>query len=134
VPKAGGHLNVGAGGMSTKLKARGQQIRQHWDRLTQDLASLGVAGRDWDPGGYTYYCRPRTEHVRKGNAFLCGDAAGMATRDLFEGIGPAIASGQAAARSIIDGVPYDLAAISAYSCPPGLARRALEYLFVTRRR
>jgi menaquinone-9 beta-reductase len=134
VPKAGGHLNVGLGGMSTKLKARGQSLRKHWERLTGELASLGVGQRDWDPGGYTYYCRPRVENLRNGNALLCGDAAGLATRDLFEGIGPAVASGRCAADAIINRTAYDLSKISPYSCPPGLARRALEYLFVTRRR
>jgi menaquinone-9 beta-reductase len=133
VPKAGGHLNVGVGGISTKLKARGQTIRQHWETVTADVGSLGVGKRGWDPGGYTYYCRPPVERVRLGNAFLCGDAAGLATRDLFEGIGPAVRSGQRAADAIIKGKDYDLGDVSAYSCPPGLARRALEYLFVTRR-
>lgn len=135
VPKAGGHLNVGVGGMSTKLAGREQSIKGHWQTLTGDLARRRlVAERDWDAHGYTYYCRPPAESLRVGNAYLCGDAAGLATRDMFEGIGPAVRSGMRAAAAIARGTAYDLANVSAYSCPPGLMRRALEYMFVTRAR
>lgn len=134
VPKAGGHLNVGVGGMSTKLQARQQSIKQHWDHLTRQLGDKGmVRNHAWEAGGYTYYCRPPAETVRLGNAFLCGDAAGLATRDMFEGIGPAVRSGLRAAEAITKGIAYDLEDVSPYSCPPGLMRRALEYMFITRR-
>lgn len=116
VPKAGGHLNVGVGGFAHKLRARGQGIKQHWDRLTADLGAAGlVRNHAWDAGGYTYYGRPGTETLRHDNAFLCGDAAGLATRDMFEGIGPAIASGRRAAAAIADGVSYELSDVSPYS-------------------
>ncbi len=134
VPKAGGHLNVGVGGMSSKLQSRGQKIKEHWDRLTGSLADKAmVRDHGWDAGGYTYYCRPLAETVRLGNAFLCGDAAGLATRDMFEGIGPAIRSGLRVADAIARGTTYDLADVSPYTCPPGLMRRALEHMFVSRR-
>lgn len=134
VPKAGGHLNVGVGGMTEKLRGRGQRLRDHWGHLTGRLAGRGlVADRTWDPGGYTYYCRSDGGTARRGRALLCGDAAGLATRDMFEGIGPAVRSGLAAARTIIDGRDYDLSSVSPYSCPPGLMRRALEHMFVNRR-
>lgn len=134
VPKAGGHLNVGVGGMSAKLVARRQSIKDHWQRLTDGLATRGVApDHAWDPGGYTYYCRAPYQTVRQGNALVCGDAAGLATRDMFEGIGPAVRSGIRAARTIADGREYDLTDISPYSCPPGLMRRALEFMFITRK-
>ena len=51
---------------------------------------------------------PEVEVVRRGNAFITGDAAGLATRDLGEGIGPAIRSGMRAAEAIIEGKPYRL--------------------------
>ena len=43
------------------------------------------------------------------------DAAGLATRDMGEGIGPAVASGLRAARSIVDGDEYSLADIDDFS-------------------
>ena len=46
--------------------------------------------------------------MRVGNAFLVGDAAGLATRDLCEGIGPAVRSGLLAADAIALGRPYSL--------------------------
>jgi flavin-dependent dehydrogenase len=46
--------------------------------------------------------------VRRDNAFITGDAAGLATRDLGEGIGPAIRSGLRAAQAILEGKPYEL--------------------------
>lgn len=134
VPKADGHLNVGVGGMSTKLAGRRQSIKTHWQRLTSGLESKGmVSGHEWEAGGYTYFCRPPAETLRSGNAFLCGDSAGLATRDMFEGIGPAIRSGIRAAQAIAGGRAYDLDDVSPYTCPPGLLRRALEFMFVTRR-
>ena len=59
-----------------------------------------VNDRAWDPGGYTYYVRGRDDIVRHENAFLVGDAAGLATTDLAEGIGPAVQSGIAVADAI----------------------------------
>ena len=46
--------------------------------------------------------------MRRDNAFITGDAAGLATRDLGEGIGPAIRSGLRAAQAILEGTPYRL--------------------------
>ena len=52
---------------------------------------------------------------QSGNAYVIGDAAGVATRDLGEGIGPAIETGIRAAESIIRGTPYTLDAMTTYS-------------------
>ncbi len=46
--------------------------------------------------------------VRRDNAFITGDAAGLATRDLGEGIGPAVRSGLRAAQAILEGTSYHL--------------------------
>jgi flavin-dependent dehydrogenase len=133
VPKAGGHLNVGIGGMAKKLKARGDAIRPHWQRLTGKLVEDGlVHERAWDPGGYTYYLRPRADAFRRGSALLVGDAAGLATRDLCEGIGPAVRSGLLAADAIALGRPYDLATVARHSVEHGLVRRALDRAFCGR--
>ena len=49
------------------------------------------------------------------NAYLVGDAVGLATRDMCEGIGPAVRSSLLAAQSIVTGEPYSLAGISELS-------------------
>ncbi len=115
VPKERGWLNVGVGGIAARMKSAGQDIRQHWTHLTDALEGSLAPGARYDPAGYGYYLRGRVEVVRRGNAFITGDAAGLATRDLGEGIGPAIRSAQRAAQSIIAGVPYRLDGVTGVS-------------------
>lgn len=130
VPKAGGHLNVGIGGMAQALKAKGQDLRRHWQALAGKLDDRGlVRNHPWDAGGYTYYLRPRRDLVRRGNAFLVGDAAGLATRDLCEGIGPAVRSGLLAAEAIAKGTPYTLETVARRSVERGPIGRALDWAF-----
>jgi flavin-dependent dehydrogenase len=134
VPKAGGQLNVGVGGIAARLEARGDHIRRHWDHLVETLERTGlVPRRHWDPGGYSYYLREPSGPVaaRAGSAFLVGDAAGLATRDLCEGIGPAVRSGLRAAESIAKGVEYRLDSPS-YSAGGGWFSRRLERAFLGR--
>ena len=108
VPKADGWLNVGVGGLAQRLKDRGQDLRQHWDQLIKTIGPrLSVAAAP-EPTGYSYYLRGPVGVVRIGNAFITGDAAGLATRDMGEGIGPAIQSGLKAADSILKGAEYRL--------------------------
>lgn len=134
VPKADGYLNLGVGAMAHRLKARGEDIKQHWAHFEAGLRRRGLveAGTELQPQGYSYYLRAGVEVARIGNAFIVGDAAGLATRDLAEGIGPAVRSGLLAARAIARGEDYDLSAVGAYSLPAGLPRRALEYMLVKR--
>jgi flavin-dependent dehydrogenase len=108
VPKEQGWLNVGVGGIAERLKRGGQDIRQHWAHLTAMLERRLAPGARYDPSGYSYYLRGRVDVVRRDNAFITGDAAGLATRDLGEGIGPAIRSGLRAAQAIVAGEPYRL--------------------------
>ncbi|MBI1732833.1 MAG: NAD(P)/FAD-dependent oxidoreductase [Gammaproteobacteria bacterium] len=116
VPKAGGWLNIGVGAMSGPLRARGQNLHGHWARLVARLRrDKMIDDRPLEPAGYSYYLRDGSGPWQCGNAFLAGDAAGMATRDLGEGIGPAIRSGQAAARGILTGTacaPTEISALS----------------------
>ena len=109
VPKERGWLNVGVGAIAERLKHSGQGIQEHWTQLACKLGSGLAAGACFDPTGYSYYLRGRVEVVRRDNAFITGDAAGLATRDLGEGIGPAVRSGLRAAEAILAGAPYDLA-------------------------
>jgi len=67
--------------------------------------------------------------VRIGDAFITGDAAGLATRDMCEGIGPAIRSGHRAADAILKGAPYDLADVTGASLGGGIASRLLDWAF-----
>ncbi|KPK39802.1 MAG: geranylgeranyl reductase [Gammaproteobacteria bacterium SG8_47] len=130
VPKQDGYINVGIGAMANKLKARDDDIKPHWQRLTTKLQRLGyVRDYDYKPKGYSYFVRGNVEVGRIDNAFIVGDAAGLATRDMCEGIGPAVRSALMAARSIAEAVPYDLASISGYSSDSKLARTLLDFMF-----
>ncbi len=132
VPKKAGYLNLGVGAIAERLKRKGQHIRGHWDHFVTMLRTRGLIpdALELSPLGYSYYLRDRIDVNRIANAFLIGDAAGLATRDMAEGIGPAVRSGILAANAIVDGADYNLDAVSAYSLPPGLQRRALEYLLL----
>jgi flavin-dependent dehydrogenase len=63
------------------------------------------------------------------NAFLTGDAAGLATRDLCEGIGPAIRSGQRAADAILKGSTYQLTGATGASLGGGWLSRWMDWAF-----
>lgn len=130
VPKAGGHLNVGIGGMAARLKANGDDIKPYWSRFTAMLGRDLAPGGDWRPGGYGYYVRPLRgppRVTRIGTALLAGDAAGLATRDLCEGIGPAVRSGLRAADSILRGAPYELGDVTGASLGGGVASWLLDW-------
>ena len=116
VPKANGYINVGLGGIADRLKVQGGHLRDHWRGFTARLAERGLVHKDdYRPSGYSYYLRGDVGKVRIGNAYLVGDAAGLATRDMGEGIGPAVASGLRAARAIVNGDEYSLADIDEFS-------------------
>jgi flavin-dependent dehydrogenase len=119
VPKANGFLNVGIGAKAEKLKKTGGTIQARWDELTTKLEAMGlVRGHPWSPVSHTYYLRPQPlSATRIDNAFLVGDAACLSTRDMGEGIGPALLSGQRAAQAIITGEEYVLDDIPSYSLP-----------------
>jgi flavin-dependent dehydrogenase len=129
VPKASGWLNVGVGAMAVRLKRRGENVRQHWNNLAAKLLSQFAIPMPSDPTGYSYYVRGPIDPARIGNAFVTGDAAGLATRDLCEGIGPAIRSGQLAAKSILSGAPYDLGNATGSSLGGGLVSRWMDWAF-----
>ena len=71
----------------------------------------------YKPAGHSYFLRQNLPEIRKGNAFLVGDALGLATLDMGEGIGPAIRSGQLAAEAIVQGKEYSVRSIPRYSVP-----------------
>jgi flavin-dependent dehydrogenase len=74
-----------------------------------------VSHHSFNPRGYNYYLRQNVTVARIGDAFITGDAAGLATLDMGEGIGPAVESGILAAKAIIDGGPYSLKSVTKHS-------------------
>lgn len=131
VPKADGYLNVGVGGMAQTLKNRGDDIWRHWEHFVRQLTRAGLV-RDvpLEPKGYSYYLRKDVNTVRIDNAFIVGDAIGLATRDMCEGIGPAIRSGLMAADAISNGTTYSIDAIGRYSIDKRWIHRTLEYFML----
>ncbi len=116
VPKGEGHINVGIGGFVEKLKGRRVTITRHWQWFVQELEQRSlITNYHFNPGGYTYYLRDRRDSIQQDRAFLIGDAAGLATRDLGEGIGPAVKSGLLCADAIISEKPLSLKPIKKYS-------------------
>lgn len=130
VPKANGYLNVGLGGMAEQLKRRSDHLRQYWQKFVNKLEKRGLVSYDrYHPSGYSYYLRGNVDVVSDDNAYIVGDAVGLATVDMCEGIGPAVKSGLLAARSIVTGTDYSLAGIGKFS-GGGFFSRALERRFV----
>ncbi len=127
VPKQDGWLNVGIGGMAERIKRSGMSIHEHWARLTHKLDRNLARGAHYEPSGYSYYLRGRVDVVRRGNAFIAGDAAGLATRDMAEGIGPGVRSGLAAAESILTGAPYRLETVTGSSLGGGWPSRLFDW-------
>ncbi len=131
VPKGKGWVNIGLGVFSGYLRNGGLGLWDHWRLFTRKLSDLGlIRGRESEPGGYTYFVRAPAVEAQRDSCFLIGDSAGLATRNLGEGIGPAVESGLRAARAIISGEPYSLNGMARYSYffsgwPAQLAERIL---------
>jgi menaquinone-9 beta-reductase len=88
-----------------------------------------ATGASYDPTGYSYFLRGKVDVPRIEDAFITGDAAGLATRDMCEGIGPAIRSGFRAADAILAGTTYSLEGVTGASLGGGLASRMLDWAF-----
>lgn len=118
VPKPDGFVNIGIGAKFLSLKQQNTTIHRHWEYFVRKLANHALVPRhSGKPRGYNYYLRQPMTHGWRNNAFVVGDAAGMATVDMGEGIGPAVASGIMAARAIISGKSYSPRSIGRYSLP-----------------
>ena len=126
VPKVGGYLNIGVGGNASVLKKRGSSIQEHWGYLVEKLQDKGlVPDRDFQPEGYVYYLRGSQDLVQRGNVFLIGDAFGLATLDMGEGIGPAVQSGLLAAEAILGEKEFSPAGIQRFSLLPKILQWAV---------
>jgi menaquinone-9 beta-reductase len=129
VPKENGWLNVGVGGAAARIRDRGVTIKQHFEEFTRILGRDMVPGAQYDAAGHGYYLRSPVHAVRLDDAFIAGDSAGLATRDLGEGIGPAVRSGQRAADAILHGHPYTLDDVTGASAGGGMISRLLDWGF-----
>ena len=127
VPKRDGWLNVGVGGMAERLKRSGKDIRHHWSQFTSMLDKKLATGAHYDPTGYSYFLRGNVDVARIEDAFITGDAAGLATRDMAEGIGPAIRSGIRAAEAILEGADYQLHDVTGASLGGGMVSRVFDW-------
>jgi flavin-dependent dehydrogenase len=131
VPKNASIVNVGIGTLRPRLQKNKDSLKTEWDNLAKKVAALSlVKDYHYKPRGFVYYLRGNIDVYRIGNAFLIGDAAGLATRDMAEGIGPAVKSGIQAAVAITEGLPYNLNFIKKYSSGNRLMNRFTEY-FIT---
>lgn len=123
-PKSDGVVNVGVGGSASGLKKRQVNLKRHWELLVEKLDRCAlVRGHQFRPIGHSYYLRTSSPAMRSGNAMLVGDALGVATLDMGEGIGPSIRSGINAADAIIHGGAYTLNGLTRYSFPDLLGWR-----------
>jgi len=130
VPKANGYINVGLGGMASQLKHRGGHLREFWRLFIHRLERRGLVGYEhYKPTGYSYYLRGNVDVISGDNAYIVGDSVGLATRDMCEGIGPAVKSGLLAAQAITTGADYSLAGINKVT-GGGFASKLLERKFV----
>ena len=124
MPKADGHINVGVGGKADKMKSCGGRLKDYWQGVTGMLDSEGlVHDVDYEPTGYSYYLRGNVDLVRNDNAFIVGDAVGLASLDMGEGIGPAVQSAILAADAIARNKEYDLTSLARFSTPGFFRKR-----------
>jgi len=127
VPKSNGWVNVGIGAMADSLNRKGERLQDHWHRFVAKLEQDGlVIGHSYKPLGYAYHLRSNRSAIQRGNILLVGDSAGLATRDMGEGIGPAIESGILAADAILHGTRYAIRSIPRSSFPLGALVKAMR--------
>ena len=131
VPKGDGYLNLGLGGLRRAFAKPRPSIRQHLEWFLDDLVNRqlldGESGQNLKVGGHGYYLFAAGNEVKRENCYLVGDAAGLASKDLGEGIGPAVTSGLLAAEDILGQNQYQKAAISPFSLNPGM--RWMQYIW-----
>jgi flavin-dependent dehydrogenase len=124
VPKGNGYVAIGIGGVSSKLKRLGDTIKNQWDSFVRKLRGQSlIDDRSFHPKGCNYYLRRGRIVGQLDHCYIIGDSAGLATKDMGEGIGPAVESGIRAADAIVHGTDYSLKSIAQYSLPKILLSR-----------
>lgn len=118
-PKGDGYLNIGIGGKANYFKSTGISIHQHLDHFLCDLVEQeyldAKTAASFQKSGHPYYLNSDHGKVKKNRCFLIGDAAGLATCDLGEGIGPAIESALLTADEILGTACYSKQKVTKYS-------------------
>ena len=118
VPKKNGYVNIGIGGFAYKLKENNDHIKRQWLLFIRELERLSlIRNHQYNPKGYAYYIRDSVQLMQDNHIALIGDAAGLATKDMGEGIGPAIQSGILAADAIHTGKKLCLKSVKKNSFP-----------------
>ena len=124
VPKGEKYINVGIGGTLSGLRSKNSSIKYHWNLLTEKFKNTGlIENFEYNPRGYNYYLRNKNPITQIKNLYLIGDAVGLATIDMGEGIGPAVQSGILVAEAIINRKDYSVKSISRFSFPSILFRK-----------
>ncbi len=118
LPKGNNWLNIGIGGKFIKLKSSGKTILDHWHKFTKKLEQRSlIKNIPENPRGHQYYLHQKKQTTRQDNAFIIGDAVGMATIDMGEGIHAAVVSGLMAAKAIAGKKGYNPDSLSKFSLP-----------------
>ena len=118
VPKAGGYLNIGIGASAHGLRRKNRTLNDYWEKHLAQMNHLGLIDPPkLSPQGYSYYLRQKEPGPQSGRVLLVGDSLGLATRDMGEGIGPAIQSGIMAAEAIHHQASLDTRSIARLSFP-----------------
>ncbi len=129
VPKNDGFVNIGVGAISRFLNKSGKNIHDHWSLLLDDLHNLNLFDNKTveypKERGHSYYLNSFGGEVNIENCYVIGDAAGLATMDLGEGIGPAIESALMVAGEIIGEGNYQRCNVSRYSLQ-GILKKAIS--------
>ena len=128
VPKGKNYLNIGIGGTLNGIRSDNSSIKWHWDMLIDKLKKIGLINNfEFNPKGYNYYLRDKNPITQIKDLYLVGDAVGLATIDMGEGIGPSIKSGILAAEAIINQSDYSVNSISKFSIPSILFGKFISY-------
>ncbi len=118
VPKGNNWLNIGIGGKFHRMKQRGQNIMEQWHHFTKALQKKGFIGENPPrPKGHSYYFQHGPKKYHQDNAFIIGDAAGLSTLDMGEGIHGAVLSGIRVADAIVENKPFLLPHLARFSLP-----------------
>jgi flavin-dependent dehydrogenase len=124
VPQGNGYLNLGLGGLSRTFGKSNPSIRQQFEWFLDDLVRRKLLDaktrQEITVGSHGYYLFATAGDVKRDNCYLVGDSAGLASRDLGEGIDAAVASGLLAAEDILGQRQYHKSAISPFSLNPAM--------------
>ncbi len=128
-PKGDGFVNIGLGGKANFFRKADGNIHTHFKRFLSDLVEQGLldpaAIENFGEAGHPYYLNSEHGEIKQDRCYLIGDAAGLATVDLGEGIGPAIESALMAAGEITGTASYSKTAVTQFSSG-GVLRKLAE--------